>query len=103
MVFAKAGKIGTWTGITGFEIFGWTLIMAYLNPKRIVPRINEGYIYAYTLFHWYLLVRTIEEKGFTYILIFISTNHNMLIYIIVRSRINNNWKETLFPHAGLCK
>ncbi len=72
VVFGKAGKIGTWTGITGFEIFAWTLILAFMNPKSIVPRINEGYIYAYTLFHWYLLSRTIEQKGFTYLLIFLS-------------------------------
>jgi hypothetical protein len=63
LMFGKAAKLKTWTSITGAEIFGWTLILSYMNPKRIVPRINEGYIYAYTLFHWYLLVDTITAKG----------------------------------------
>lgn len=89
LVFAKAGKIGTWTGITGFEIFGWTLILAYMNPKRIVPRVNEGYIYAYTLFHWYLLVRTIEEKGFTYLLIFISLVSIYPTFLICKSSLEH--------------
>jgi hypothetical protein len=61
-MLGKAAKLKTWTSITGAEIFGWTLILSYMNPKRIVPRINEGYIYAYTLFHWYLLVDTITTK-----------------------------------------
>lgn len=62
-MFGKAAKLKTWTSITGFEIWVWTLVLAYFNPKRIVPRINEGYIYAYTLFHWYLLVDTIMTNG----------------------------------------
>ncbi len=62
-MFGKAAKLKTWTSITGFEIWVWTLVLAYINPKRIVPRINEGYIYAYTLFHWYLLVDTIMTNG----------------------------------------
>lgn len=63
LMFGKAAKLKTWTSITGAEIWGWTLILSYFNPKRIVPRINEGYIYAYTLFHWYLLIDTINTKG----------------------------------------
>ncbi len=63
LIFGKVAKLKTWTSITGFEIWGWTIVLAYLNPKRIVPRINEGYIYAYTLFHWYLLVDTIITEG----------------------------------------
>jgi hypothetical protein len=63
VMLGKSAKLKTWTSITGFEIFGWTLVLSYFNPKRIVPRINEGYIFAYTLFHWYLLVDTISAKG----------------------------------------
>ncbi|MFY8021342.1 MAG: hypothetical protein ACOVP1_09100 [Bacteroidia bacterium] len=63
VILGKAAKLKTWTSITSVEIFAWTLILSYMNPKRIVPRINEGYIYAYTLFHWYLLIETIANKG----------------------------------------
>lgn len=63
LMLGKMKSIKTWTGITGVEIWGWTLVLAFFNPKRIVPKINEGYIYAYTLFHWYLLVDTITAKG----------------------------------------
>lgn len=89
VIFGKAAKIGTWTGITGFEICGWTLILAYMNPKRIVPRINEGYIYAYSLFHWYLLIRTIEEKGFTYLLIFITIISVYPTFLICKSSLEH--------------
>lgn len=64
IMFGKAAKLKRWTSITGVEIWAWTLMLSYFNPKRIVPRINEGYIYAYTLFHWYLLIDTIADKGF---------------------------------------
>lgn len=88
-ILGKAGKIGTWTGITGFEIFGWTLILAYMNPKRIVPRINEGYIYAYTLFHWYLLSKTIEQKGFTYLLGFVAFISVYPTFLIFKSSLEH--------------
>jgi hypothetical protein len=63
LLLGKAKGIKTWTGLTTFEIFGYTLVIAYFNAKRILPKVNEGYIYAYTLFHWYLLYDTISLKG----------------------------------------
>ena len=63
IVLGKVKGKMTWTTITGFEIWGWTMVLAFFNPKRIVPKVNEGYIYAYTLFHWYLLIDTIITKG----------------------------------------
>lgn len=82
LVLGKAARLDTWTEVTGAEIFGWTLMLSFLNPKSIVPRINEGYIYAYTLFHWYLLIDTLILKGFTILLvlvIFISVYPTFLI------------------------
>jgi hypothetical protein len=66
IIYGKAASRGidTWTELTGLEIFGYTLIWAYMNAKFLVPKINEGYILAYTLFHWYLLADTISIKGF---------------------------------------
>jgi hypothetical protein len=52
--------------ITGFHVAIFTLILAYINPQRMSPRVNEGYIYAYTLFHWYLLIMTLIETGITF-------------------------------------
>jgi hypothetical protein len=46
LVFANAKGIKTWTGLTALEIFGYTLMIGFVNVKRILPRINEGYIYA---------------------------------------------------------
>ncbi len=82
LILGKAAKLNSYTSITGFEIWAWTLVLAYLNPKRIVPRINEGYIYAYTLFHWYLLIDTIRTEEFTgliTIVLFISVYPTFLI------------------------
>jgi hypothetical protein len=50
--------------MTGFEILAYTLVWSYINAKFLVPKINEGYILAYTLFHWYLLADTISVEGF---------------------------------------
>lgn len=71
LLFGKAAKIKTWTGLTGFEIWGWTLVLAYFNPKRIVPKVNEGYILTYTLFHWYLLIEAITLKGFNFLTVLV--------------------------------
>lgn len=72
LIYAKAASkgISSWTALTGFEIFGYTLIWSYINAKFLVPKINEGYILAYTLFHWYLLADTIAVKGFNHWMIF---------------------------------
>jgi hypothetical protein len=70
---AVAKGINTWTELTGFEIFAYTLIWSFINAKFLVPRINEGYILAYTLFHWYLLADTISLKGFNFWMIFVLT------------------------------
>ncbi len=69
IVLGKAKNIHTWTGLTSFEIFGYTIMLAFLNVKRVLPRINEGYIYAYTLLHWYLLLDTIIYSGWNFWLI----------------------------------
>jgi hypothetical protein len=77
IIFGKASArhIDTWTELTGFEIFGYTLVWSYINAKFLVPKINEGYILAYTLFHWYLLADTIAVKGF----------NNWMIFVVVIS------------------
>lgn len=77
VIFGKASArgISTWTELTGFEIFGYTLVWSFINAKFLVPKINEGYILAYTLFHWYLLVDTILMKGF----------NNWMIFVVVLS------------------
>jgi hypothetical protein len=64
VVLGKAKGIKTWPTLTAFEIFGYTLMVAYTGGRRIVPKINEGYIYAYTLLHWYLLYDAIQRHGF---------------------------------------
>jgi hypothetical protein len=73
IIYGKAASRGidTWTELTGFEIFGYTLIWSFINARFLVPKINEGYILAYTLFHWYLLADTISMKGFNYWMIFV--------------------------------
>lgn len=85
IIAGKLRKIRTWTAITGFEIFGYTLIIAYINVKSIVPRINEGYVYAYTLFHWYLLIDTINIKGLNFWKIIVAVISLYPTVLIVKS------------------
>lgn len=85
LILGKAKGIKTWTGLTGIEIFGYTLFVAYLNAKSILPKINEGYIYAYTLFHWYLLYDTINLKGFNTFLVIILLISIYPTFLIIKS------------------
>lgn len=101
LILGKAKRLKTWTELTGFEIWGWTLLLAYFNPKRILPKVNEGYIYAYTLFHWYLLIDSIQVKGFNFWLTFviiISSFPTLLIIktILQHRRLNYSEKLVLF-------
>ncbi len=85
LILGKAKKIRTWTELTGLEIWGWTLLLAYFNPKRIVPRVNEGYIFAYTLFHWYLLLDTINLKGLNFITTTVALISVYPTYLIIKN------------------
>jgi len=87
--FGKAAKLKSWTSITGVEIWFWTLMLAYFNPKRIVPRINEGYIYAYTLFHWYLLSDTIISKGINFWTVSVCLISIFPTFLIIKSTLEN--------------
>lgn len=87
IVFGKAAKLNTWTALTGAEIFGWTLMLSFLNPKSIVPKINEGYIYAYTLFQWYLLIDAIILKGFTIILLLVILISIYPTFLIIKASL----------------
>ncbi len=89
LVLGKAAKLKTWTSITGMEIWTWTLILSYFNPKRIVPKVNEGYIYAYTLFHWYLLGDTINIKGLNFWTITVLAISIYPTILIVKSALEN--------------
>lgn len=93
LLLGKAAKLETYTSITGFEIWGWTLVLAYLNPKRIVPRINEGYIYAYTLFHWYLLIDTIRTEGLTWIITIVLLISVYPTFLILKASLENRKLE----------
>ncbi|MGQ0828973.1 MAG: hypothetical protein ACT4ON_11340 [Bacteroidota bacterium] len=75
----------TWTELTGFEILGYTLVISFMNAKRIVPKLNEGFIYAYTLFHWYILSETINKIGFNFILITISIISVYPTFLIIKN------------------
>ena len=66
LVLGKAKNIKSWDDLTGLEIFTYTLMLAYLFPKRIVPKLNEGFIYAYTLLHWYLVIDAINRVGYNF-------------------------------------
>lgn len=63
LVLGKAKGIKTWEDLTMFEIVGYTLTISYLNAKRLLPKIHEGFIYAYTLLHWYLLFDAMNREG----------------------------------------
>lgn len=84
-VLGKAKGIKTWTELTGFEIFGYTIVMAYINAKRILPKVNEAYIFAYTLFHWYLLVDTANLKGVNFWVAVVLVISVYPTYLIVKS------------------
>lgn len=58
--------------VTGLEILFWVIMVAYMGAKHIVPRIHEGYIFAYTLFHWYLLFDTAALKGWNSLLLIVA-------------------------------
>jgi hypothetical protein len=68
LIFGKAASRGihTWTGIAGAEIMGYTLVLAYMYAKHIMPKINEAYIYVYTLLHWYFLLENISNIGWNF-------------------------------------
>ncbi|WP_276132057.1 hypothetical protein [Polluticoccus soli] len=85
MVFGKAKKVDTWTELTGLEIVGYTLVMSYMNCKRVLPKINEGYIYAYTLFHWYLLYDSLQLKGFNFILTTVTILSVFPTFLIIKN------------------
>lgn len=89
VMLGKMKSLRTWTEVTGAEIWGWTLVLAFFNPKRIVPRINEGYIYAYTLFHWYLLIDTIIDKGFGFWLGLVVAISIFPTFLIVKSALEH--------------
>lgn len=89
LILGKAKGIKTWTDLTALEIFGYTLVIAYFNAKRILPRINEGFIYAYTLFHWYLLYDTIHIKGFNFWTILVLTISLYPTYLIIKSSLEH--------------
>ena len=93
LLLGKAKGIKTWTGLTAFEIFGYTLVIAYFNAKRILPKINEGYIYAYTLFHWYLLYDTINIKGFNFWMILVLAISIYPTYLIIKSSFEHKILE----------
>lgn len=88
LVYFKVSSKGhnySWEALTGFEIFGYTLIWSYLNARFFVPKINEGYILAYTLFYWYLLLDTILLKGFNYWMIFFTIISVLPTIIVLRA------------------
>lgn len=93
LIAGKAKGIKTWTELTVVEIFGYTLVIAFFNAKRILPRINEGYIYAYTLFHWYLLLDTIHLKGLNFWTSFVIIISVYPTYLIIRSSFEHKVLE----------
>lgn len=94
LVLGKAKGIKTWTDLTAAEIFGYTLVIAYMNVKRILPKINEGYIFAYSLFHWYLLYDTIVLKGLNFWTVLVLMISIYPTYLIIKSA---------FEHKALSK
>ena len=72
MIYGKIKGVKTWTGLTGIEIAGYTVMIAMVSARRIIPKLNEGYIYAYTLFHWYLIFELFQLKGVSFWPVFIS-------------------------------
>ncbi len=103
LVFVKAAAkgINTWTAITGLEIFIYTVMISYLNIKRVLPKINEGYIYAYTLLHWYFLIENISAIGFNFWIISvlaISAYPTLLLVknLFLHKRLNTIDKAILF-------
>lgn len=91
--FMKVKGPITYTAFTGMEILMWTMVLAYFNPKRIVPRINEGYIYAYTLFHWYLLIDTILREGIGFWITVVILISVFPTYLIIKSALENRRLE----------
>lgn len=91
MPFIVLGKLSrnkaviTWVELTGWEIFFFTIMIAYIAAKSIVPKINEGYIYAYTLFHWYLLIDTLQTSGFNFWTVLVIVVSIYPTYLIIRS------------------
>jgi hypothetical protein len=85
MVLGKAKNIKTWTQLTAFEIVGYTLVMSMIAARRMVPKVNEGYIYAYTQFHWYLLIDSINRTGNTFWNIFVALLSLYPTILIVQS------------------
>lgn len=94
MILGKVKGVKTWTELTALEVFGYTLVIAMMNAKRILPKINEAYIFAYTLFHWYLLFDTIAIKGFNFWTILVVILSVFPTFLIVRSA---------FEHKALSK
>ncbi len=85
MVFGKSKGIKTWTGLTGMQIFGYTLVLSLMSARRILPKLNEGYIYAYTLLHWYLLIELFKIKGIGFWDCFVSLVSIYPTYLIIKA------------------
>lgn len=90
---SKGGRVLTWVELTSFEVFAFTLMMAYLSTKNILPKVNEGYIYAYTLFHWYLLADTINIAGLNFWLIIVMIISVYPTYLIIKSSFEHKVLE----------
>lgn len=109
LVFGKASAKGmnTWTSITGFEIWAYTMMLALINVKQILPKINEAYIYAYTLLHWYFLIENIAGIGFNFwlsVIMLISVYPTLLIVknVFVHRELNRTDKAILFYWFLFC-
>lgn len=101
MVLGKAKNIKTWTELTGFEVIGYVLVISLFSAKRILPKVNEGYIYAYTLFHWYLLSDAIHRVGYGFWNVFVLLLSLYPTFLIIRSafefkRLNSRSKVILY-------
>jgi hypothetical protein len=90
---SKGGRMITWVELTSFEVFTFTLMMAYLSTKHILPKVNEGYIYAYTLFHWYLLADTINITGLNFWLIIVIIISVYPTFLIIKTSLEHKVLE----------
>lgn len=93
LVIGKAKGRMSWAELTGMEIWAWTLMIALFNARHMLPRINEGFIYAYTLFHWYLLIEAIDVKGFNLLLGTITGISVYPTFLIIKSAFEHKRLE----------
>lgn len=40
----------------------WTFLLTFTQPKQVAPKMNEAYIYLYTLYFWYVLGSDIYQN-----------------------------------------